>query len=115
VASQDKDTLGLTSEAMATMMTTELTVGCLDDASVKAGLVGEIDIRHLLPQIKIPTLVLHGRGDQVVPFEEGRILAAEIPGARFVPLESRNHVLLETEPAWERMLEATRAFLAESD
>jgi pimeloyl-ACP methyl ester carboxylesterase/DNA-binding winged helix-turn-helix (wHTH) protein len=76
-------------------------------------LVGEIDIRHMLPQIDVPTLVLHGRGDQVVPFEEGRILAAEIPGARFVPLESRNHVLLETEPAWERMLEETRAFLAE--
>jgi len=76
-------------------------------------LVGEIDIRHMLPQIDVPTLVLHGRGDQVVPFEEGRILAAEIPGARFVPLESRNHVLLEAEPAWERMLEETRAFLAE--
>jgi DNA-binding winged helix-turn-helix (wHTH) protein/pimeloyl-ACP methyl ester carboxylesterase len=75
-------------------------------------LVGEIDIRHMLPQIKVPTLVLHGRGDQVVPFEEGRILASEIPGARFVPLESRNHVLLETEPAWERMLEETRRFLA---
>jgi DNA-binding winged helix-turn-helix (wHTH) protein/pimeloyl-ACP methyl ester carboxylesterase len=75
-------------------------------------LVGEIDIRPLLPQVNVPTLVLHGRGDQVVPFEEGRILASEIPGARFVPLESRNHVLLETEPAWERMLEETRAFLA---
>ena len=76
-------------------------------------LVGEIDIRHMLPQIDVPTLVLHGRDDQVVPFEEGRILASEILGARFVPLESRNHVLLENEPAWERMLEATRAFLAE--
>ena len=74
-------------------------------------LVGEIDIRHMLPQIDVPTLVLHGREDQVVPFEEGRILASEIPGARFVPLESRNHVLLETEPAWERLLEETRAFL----
>jgi DNA-binding winged helix-turn-helix (wHTH) protein/pimeloyl-ACP methyl ester carboxylesterase len=78
-------------------------------------LVGEIDIRHILPQINVPTLVLHGRGDQVVPFEEGRILASEIPGARFVPLESRNHVLLEAEPAWEQMLEATRAFLSEDN
>lgn len=75
-------------------------------------LVGDIDIRHMLPQIDVPTLVLHGRDDQVVPFEEGRILASEIPGARFVPLESRNHVLLESEPAWERLLEETRAFLA---
>lgn len=77
-------------------------------------LVGEIDIRHMLPQIDVPTLVLHCRDDQVVPFEEGRILASEIPGARFVPLESRNHVLLESEPAWERMLEETRAFLEAS-
>ena len=74
-------------------------------------LVGEIDIRHMLPQLDVPTLVMHCREDQVVPFEEGRILAAEIPGACFVPLESRNHVLLENEPAWERMLEETRAFL----
>lgn len=74
-------------------------------------LVGEIDIRHMLPQLDVPTLVLHCRDDQVVPFEEGRILASEIPGARFVPLESRNHVLLESEPAWERMLEEMRAFL----
>jgi hypothetical protein len=58
--------------------------------------------------------VLHCRDDQVVPFEEGRILASEIPGARFVPLESRNHVLLESEPAWERMLEETRLFLGAS-
>jgi pimeloyl-ACP methyl ester carboxylesterase/DNA-binding winged helix-turn-helix (wHTH) protein len=76
-------------------------------------LVGTIDIRHLLPQLKVPTLVLHGREDQVVPFEEGRILASEIPNARLVPLESRNHVLMETEPAWARLLEETRAFLAE--
>lgn len=75
-------------------------------------LVGEIDIRHMLPQIDVPTLVLHARDDQVVPFEEGRILAAEIPGARFVPLESRNHVLLENEPAWERLLGETRGFLS---
>lgn len=78
-------------------------------------LVGEIDIRHMLPQIDVPTLVLHGRDDQVVPFEEGRILASEIPGARFVPLDSRNHVLLESEPAWEQLLEETRAFLGVAD
>ncbi len=48
VASQDKDTLSLTSEAMAAMMTTELTVGCLDDASVKAGIVGEIGCTYPL-------------------------------------------------------------------
>lgn len=58
------------------------------------------DISALLPQVQVPTLVLHARHDEVVPFAEGRTLAAQIPGAEFVELESRNHVLLETEPAW---------------
>ena len=47
-----------------------------------------------------PTLVVHARGDRVVPVEEGRLLAARIPGARFVLLESANHILLADEPAW---------------
>jgi hypothetical protein len=41
-------------------------------------------------EVKIPTLVLHCRDELQVPFEEGRLLAAKIPGARFVPLEGRN-------------------------
>ena len=48
---------------------------------------------------------LHARQDCVVPLEEGRLLAAGIPGARFVELESRNHVLLEHEPAWHWVLD----------
>lgn len=56
----------------------------------------------LLPQITVPTLVLHARDDAVVPLSEGRLLATRIPGARFVELDSPNHVLLEHEPAWER-------------
>jgi pimeloyl-ACP methyl ester carboxylesterase len=54
--------------------------------------VDEIDIVDLLPQIKAPTLVLHCRNDAVQPFDEGRRLAAGIPGARFVALEGRNHL-----------------------
>ena len=60
----------------------------------------DIDITALLPRVNAPTLVLHARGDERAPFDQGRLLAAEIPGARFVPLESRNHILLEHEPAW---------------
>ena len=55
--------------------------------------------------LRVPTLVLHSRGDARVPFDEGRRLAALIPGARFVPLESANHVLLEGEPAWPGFLD----------
>jgi len=60
----------------------------------------QTDITALLPQVRVPTLVLHARHDEVAPFPEGRRLASEIPGAEFVELESRNHVLLEHEPAW---------------
>lgn len=59
----------------------------------------------------IPTLVLHSRNDAVVPFDDGRDWAAKIPGARFVPLESSNHILLEDEPAWQRFLAEVHSFI----
>jgi pimeloyl-ACP methyl ester carboxylesterase/DNA-binding CsgD family transcriptional regulator len=71
----------------------------------------EIDVTALAPRLRVPTLVLHARGDAAIPFEEGRLLAALVPGARFVPLESRNHVLSEAEPAWARFLEEVHGFL----
>jgi pimeloyl-ACP methyl ester carboxylesterase/DNA-binding CsgD family transcriptional regulator len=64
-----------------------------------------IDVSDLLPKVTVPTLVLHARDDAMVAFEEGRHLAAMIPNARFVPLESKNHLLLESEPAWQRFLD----------
>jgi len=74
-----------------------------------------VDITEYLPQVSVPTLVLHCRDDAVVPFEEGRRLAAMIPGARFVALEGRNHLILEDEPAWPLFIDEVRAFLAEPD
>jgi class 3 adenylate cyclase/pimeloyl-ACP methyl ester carboxylesterase len=73
---------------------------------------GEIDVTALLPQVRVPTLVMHARDDARVPFDAGRRMAAGIPGARFVPLQGRNHVFLESEPAFAQFLEHTRAFLA---
>jgi class 3 adenylate cyclase/pimeloyl-ACP methyl ester carboxylesterase len=73
---------------------------------------GEADVSSLLSQVKVPTLVMHARHDARVPFESGRRLAGGIAGARFVPLESRNHVMLEGEPALARFLEELRSFLA---
>jgi pimeloyl-ACP methyl ester carboxylesterase len=72
---------------------------------------GQVDISDLLPQVRVPTLVLHAQNDAAVPFDEGRRLAAGIPGARFVTLESRNHLIVEKEPAWTRLLEEIAAFL----
>jgi pimeloyl-ACP methyl ester carboxylesterase len=73
---------------------------------------GDTDVTPLLPQVVVPTLVLHAREDSRVPFEAGRRMAAGIPGARFVALTGRNHLFLETEPAFGQFLEETRAFLA---
>lgn len=73
--------------------------------------LANIDLTYLLPQVRIPTLVLHCRSDARVPFEEGRRLAAGIPGAQFVALEGHNHLVLETEPAWTRLLDEIRNFL----
>jgi serine/threonine protein kinase/alpha-beta hydrolase superfamily lysophospholipase len=74
-------------------------------------LIDEIDIRHLLSEVSVPTIIFHGTRDKVIPAEEGRILAAEIPNARFVPLNTGNHILLAQEPAWPVFLEELEAFL----
>jgi len=72
-----------------------------------------VDVRGLLPQIKVPTLVLHCRGDRRVPLAMGHELAALIPGARFVLLESNNHLILEHEPAAEVFLNEVADFLGD--
>lgn len=70
-----------------------------------------IDVADLLGKVRTPTLVLHSREDVVVPISEGRNLASEIPGAQFVELDSKNHILLENEPAWDRFREAVLEFM----
>ena len=75
----------------------------------------EVDVTGLAPRVRVPTLVLNAREDAMVPFEEGRALAAMIPDARFVPLEGRNHILLRDEPAWAAFVTEYRAFLAGGD
>ncbi len=69
-----------------------------------------LDVRELLAHVKVPTLVLHCRNDDVVPIELGHELAAGIKGAQFVELDSKNHVLLDHEPAWERFCEEICSF-----
>ena len=71
---------------------------------------GQADISGLLPRLRVPTLVAHATHDEVVPVSEGRALAASIPGAEFVELNSRNHVLLAHEPAWQAFRRAVLAF-----
>ncbi|HYL93352.1 MAG TPA: alpha/beta fold hydrolase [Alphaproteobacteria bacterium] len=82
-----------------------------ENAARIMGVCNTIDVRSLLPQISVPTIVFHGDHDRAVPAEEGRILASEIPGARFVPLSTGNHILLAGEPAWRVFVEELGAFL----
>jgi pimeloyl-ACP methyl ester carboxylesterase len=72
---------------------------------------GRIDITEILPEVHVPTIVFHCENDGAVPFDEGRRLAAAIRGARFVPLPSRNHLVLADEPAWKLFLEELGEFL----
>jgi DNA-binding CsgD family transcriptional regulator len=72
---------------------------------------GEFDVTSIAAEVRCPTLVVHLREDQRVPFEEGRLIAGLIPGARFVPLDGRDHVLLQDFPEFTRMFAELHAFL----
>jgi pimeloyl-ACP methyl ester carboxylesterase/DNA-binding CsgD family transcriptional regulator len=72
-----------------------------------------IDVMQLATMLRVPTLIAHSRGDVRVPFDQGCKLAAAIPGASFVPLESKNHVLLPNESAWSVFQAELAAFLGQ--
>lgn len=73
---------------------------------------GDMDVSAILGKVSVPTLVLHARKDAAVPFEEGKALAAGIPGARFVDLNSANHLLLSDEPAFAQFLREVKSFIS---
>ena len=75
--------------------------------------LADVNVVDYLPAIAAPTLVLHCRDDCSAPFEQGRLIASRIPHARFIALESRNHVLLPRDPAWTAFVREVRKFLAE--
>lgn len=85
------------------------------DAAALFSALRDIDVTQLLPQVRVPTLVAHCRGDAAAPFEGGRELATAIPGARFLPLDSRNHTLLPGEPAAKVFQNAVDEFVGESE
>ncbi|MFN2138798.1 MAG: alpha/beta fold hydrolase [Candidatus Promineifilaceae bacterium] len=72
-----------------------------------------IDVTDMAPRVQAPTLILHATGDKRIPFEEGRLMASLIPGARFVPLESNNHILMKEDAAWDQFLYEVRRFLGD--
>jgi DNA-binding SARP family transcriptional activator/pimeloyl-ACP methyl ester carboxylesterase len=100
-----KEQLAWFDELMRVSMTPE------NAARAEAAMYG-INVLDRLPELTVPTLVTHCRDDAAVPYAEGRILASRIPGARFVPLDSKNHLLLRAEPAWEQFVQQFHDFVA---
>jgi DNA-binding winged helix-turn-helix (wHTH) protein/pimeloyl-ACP methyl ester carboxylesterase len=74
----------------------------------------DIDVMALLPRVSVPTLVIHARQDSVVPYAQGRAIAASIPNAKFVTLETENHVPLPGDPAWEKLIGEIQNFATEA-
>ena len=72
----------------------------------------DIDVRHRLADIRVPTLVMHGRGDKRVPFVQSARIAAGIPDAEFITLATENHLLIGREPAYAEFIAHVREFLA---
>ena len=73
-----------------------------------------INVKEEAKRISCPCLFFHARGDQLILFEQGRKLASSIPGAKFVPLDSENHVPFDGEPCWATITQQMRLFLGES-
>ncbi len=103
---------GATTEQVRALAEMQRRSATADNAMRTREACDDIDIVPLLPQVGVPTLVLHSRHDAVAPFEQGLLMASSIPGARFVSLDSENHIPLPDEPAWERFVAELNAFLA---
>jgi pimeloyl-ACP methyl ester carboxylesterase len=87
--------------------------GSAETVMALVGSIANIDVRNLLPQVQAPTLVAHCRGDLAVPFELGREIASMIPNARFLPLDSNNHIMLPGEPANGVLAKAITDFIGD--
>jgi pimeloyl-ACP methyl ester carboxylesterase len=77
--------------------------------------LGDIDVTELLPRVAVPTLVFHSRADARVPLEHGLMLARGIRNARLVVLESKNHLILAHEPAWQRFIQEISEYLTSEE
>jgi len=102
---------GATEEQLAWFSELQRRTARPDIAALIMESAGDIDVTDRMALVQAPTLVLHPRDDVIVPFDQGRVIAAGIPGAKFVALDSGNHLLVEDEPAWRRFESAVGRFL----
>jgi pimeloyl-ACP methyl ester carboxylesterase len=71
----------------------------------------QLETTELAKRVRVPTLVLHCKGDRVAPLQEGRVMARLIPGASFIELPGNNHALLAGTPAFDQFFEGATNFL----
>lgn len=87
----------------------------LETALRQSVVYSQIDVTDLLGRVEVPTLILHSREDAVVDVEAGRQMAKRIAGAQFVELDSNNHLILEREPTWRRLVRELHSFLSRDE
>ena len=71
----------------------------------------QIEICDILPRLKVPTLIFHCTDDARVPISEGKFLAANIKNSKFIPIKSKNHLILETDKDWDLFKDEVTKFL----
>ncbi len=102
---------GASAEQIASFNHMQSVAASPEDAATLHRMMAEYDAASDLPHVQCPTLVLHSPHDNVAPFDEGRLIAATIPGARFEPFESPNHTPLPGEPAFFHVMQLIDEFL----
>lgn len=102
---------GATAEQMRAFNHLQYVACSAQDAAAIRRCIIEYDATADLAQVRCPTLVMHAMHDALVPFEEARLIAAAIAGARLEPLDSVNHTPLPGEPAFEQVNRLIDEFL----
>src|SRR5690349_6566046 len=92
---------GATEEQMLWLDELQRVAASASTASTAMAQRSKADCSDLLPELDVPTLVLHSLRDQMNEFEYGRSLANRIRASRLVPLDSDNHIVLGDESAWQ--------------
>jgi pimeloyl-ACP methyl ester carboxylesterase len=82
-----------------------------EDAAAFTAATDDIDVRDLAPKVRAPTLIIQVRDDQIVPFENGRELAALIPASRLAVINGRDHVYVDGDGELEQLVNAATPFL----
>jgi len=100
-----------TSDQLAEFVKMQTETISAKNAALLRQIIDRFDVSDVLQRVLTPSLVIHAISDAVQPVAQGRILASEIPGARYVSLESRNHIPLPQEPSWAQMIAEIRQFL----